>query len=125
MEKEIIEAKRELLDLKTSQSTRNDSFLTYVYYSDNLYGRTWSSISMEFIPYTKNIENVICDFTVSSGQAMQYNEQGNIQYSSTSCLRATYVGSNDVWKSGLPNMSKFCYIICQTNCRGELKITLN
>lgn len=125
MEKEIAEARKELLSLKTGQTTRNDSFLAYVYHSENLYGRTWSSISMEFIPYTKNPENVICDFTVSSGQALQYNEQASIQYSATSCCRATYATPNDRWQSGLPNMSKFCYVTCQTNCRGELKITLN
>lgn len=125
MEKEIAEAKRELLDLKTSQDTKNDSFLVYVYYSENLYGKTWSSISMEFIPYTKNTSNVICDFTVSSGQAIQYNEQLNIHYDSTTCCKATYMTPNDLWQSGLPNMSKFCYVICQTNSRGVLKITLN
>lgn len=118
----VVKLERDLIKLKTNQKTQNDSFMYYSYQSENLVNRTWASIDVEFIPNGKKREDVVCRFIASDGTAVQTYEL--IAQSPTDSCKAV-AGARTETYSSAPSFMRFYYIICETNCKGELKLTFN
>lgn len=118
----ISQLEQEVTALKVIQNTQNDSYTFYAYQSENMYGQTWETLSIEFIPINNKVSNTICKFYACNGQAVQYIEY--VYQNPTNPLMATYDLSSD-WISGLPDWTKFFYVTCYSNCEGILRITKN
>lgn len=122
LSKRIVNLERDLAKIKTNQRTQNDSFEYYVYQSENLFERTWNSISVEFIPNGKPREDVVCKFIMSNGTEVQSYTLAK-QNPTDPCL-ATIDARGSIL-SNAPSFMRFYYVICESNCKGELKLTFN
>ena len=122
LSKKIVNLEQNLLELKTNQRTQNDSFQFYAYQSDNFYARSWNTITAEFIPDGKVNDDIVCEFTASIGSAVQFIEIMVVDKLNP-CKAVYQVASSQV--PGLPTWMQFAYILCMSNCKGELKLTFN
>ena len=135
IEEKIDNIKKEILALKARQRTQNDSYEFYAYQSENLWGRYWDSISVEFIPYSRKKEDVVVSFDCSGGNIVQFNEvvtQTTIDPLKGECeimANQAFPGQSDFWHGSqgqeYPDWAKYFYISCYSNCKGELRLTFN
>ena len=131
----VAQLKEEIRKIKTEQYSQNDSYGFYAYQSSNLWGQYWDTISVEFVPYSRQPKDVVVNFECAGGNIVQFNE--TVDQTSTNPLKGTVRtqahrasgGQSDFWHGGqgqeFPDWAKYFYITCYSNCRGELRITLN
>lgn len=118
----IVRAENDLLELKTEQRTRNDSFEFYAFQTENLWGKygDYHNFTIRFIPNQKKEKDVICRFYGECGVMVQYHSPIYIELSDQ--LKATYTSGYASSYESAPAFLKFEYIGCYANCDGQLVI---
>ena len=124
IEEKIVKLQEDLLKIKKIQRSQNDSFKFYAFQSGNLWdslthGYPGTTLNIEFRPYSKPKEKVVCRFFVSDGSAIQYGADSLYNVDPTNHLKATYQFMGYDPPSAPPSFMRFCYIGCYTNCDGD------
>lgn len=106
--------KEEVLGLKASQASQNDSYQFYLYRTDNLYVANSTQIyKIQFLPEAKTQDQVICMFRdfdmLANGSTGYCSPNDPLTYYFT---RQSYTTP--------PMSERKVYVTCISNCKGQL-----
>lgn len=111
--------KQDLIEIKTTQLSQNDSYQFYAYRTDNLYpsGSGYVSYDVRFIPEQKDDENVLCSFRT-------YTKRDWVAVGAVDNPKEPLVFNIGVQPiSGISQDSKVVYVTCISNVKGSLIVT--
>lgn len=114
----------QIIELKTSQKTQNDSYNIYTYTTGNL-AFPESSIGMRtyrfsFYPKSRKTDDVLCEFFVFDASQVNTRFWGTVHLSTPfTCEFSVYSYTQYV-----PTWARIMYALCVANCEGETKLEL-
>lgn len=114
----------QIVELKTSQKTQNDSYNVYTYTTGNLAFPEGSigikTYKFTFYPKSQKADNVLCEFFVFDAS------QVNTRFWGTVHLNTPFTCEFDTFSytEYVPEWARMMYALCVANCEGEAKLEL-
>lgn len=114
----------QIIELKTSQKTQNDSYNVYTYTTGNLAFKE-SSIGIKkykftFYPKSQKVDDVLCMFQVFDASIVNSRFWGTVHLDTPFTCEFEAHGYTDY----VPSWARKVYAICVANCEGEMKLEL-
>lgn len=121
--RELSNIENEIIGLKTTQKSQNDSYTLYSYTTGNVAFEATDTVgskeyTVTFIPSHHQQDKVLCQFFVFDASQVSMRFWGSVNVNSPLVCKFIAFGYN----SYVPVWQRKVYALCVANCEGELRI---